>query len=70
MAPIGGRWWRWPTRGRASRGSCGTPCSTAPGRRRRLGLAIVRQVVSAHGGEVMSGPVPAATFKISLPMPG
>jgi two-component system sensor histidine kinase QseC len=35
-----------------------------------LGLAIVRQVVSAHGGEVHVRPGPGCRVKISLPMPG
>ena len=35
-----------------------------------LGLAIVRQVVSAHGGEVHVRPGPGCRVKISLPVPG
>ena len=35
-----------------------------------LGLAIVRQVVSAHGGEVHVRPGPGCRVEISLPMPG
>ena len=34
-----------------------------------LGLAIVRQVVSAHGGEVHVRPGPGCRVEISLPMP-
>ena len=41
---------------------------TSPGA--GLGLAIVRQVVSAHGGEVHVRPGPGCRVKISLPVPG
>ena len=35
-----------------------------------LGLAIVRQVVAAHGGEVRVRPGPGCRVEISLPAPG
>ena len=35
-----------------------------------LGLAIVRQVVGAHGGEVRVRPGPGCRVEISLPVPG
>jgi two-component system, OmpR family, sensor histidine kinase TctE len=41
---------------------------TSPGA--GLGLAIVRQVVAAHGGEVRVRPGPGCRVEISLPVPG